>query len=400
MNGQGANPGFWGNLGQSFQQGAQKSGWADPQGNWNWDRTGVTLGQIGQAMAPQGTWQHALSGVGTGMGKSQIAAKAAAEEEEKQKLYNESFMKLAGMGMTDKDQIGGTNLSFGPGGEFTYKGRMDEGAGPFSINQGLVPAPSGIPQQSSLVPQGESREGSQVGDYLANFPASPAGGGVNLAGLTPEEINAIMSQRTSTGQLNLAKAKSLYEMTAPKKGEMIAGKDFHWRINPYTGEAEKTPIPVRHDPTSRAPQLTDLYSPEGVAQKFAYGSQDYINALNKGYTRSNPTDVGQRERFQEDRAKRHSAALMTVGKGDESNEARMAVPELNRTSPDSSTSAWFWEEPSAFKPEIFGYKEGAQKVELPKYGNTQITMGYVRKVMDRFGISARDAIDKIKEANK
>jgi len=51
-------------------------------------------------------------------------------------------------------------------------------------------------------------------------------------------------------------------------------------------------------------------------------------------------------------------------------------------------------------PFIGKRKEGAQKIELPKYGNMQITMGYVRKVMDRFGISARDAIDKIKEANK
>lgn len=96
---------------------------------------------------------------------------------------------------------------------------------------------------------------------------------------------------------------------------------------------------------------------------------------------------------------------MTVGKDDESNEAKMAVSELNRTSPDSSTTAWFWVEPRAFVPEydlpfIGKRKEGAQQIKLPKYGDFQVTMGYVRKVMNKFGISAEEAINKIKEANE
>jgi len=384
MNGQGTN--FWGDLGQRL---------ASPE-------MGVMYGNIAQGMAPQGTWQSAVGGAGAGAIKSQIASKAAAEEAEKQRLYNAAFMKLAGMGMTDKDTIGGTNLSFGPGGEFTYKGRMDEGVTPFGVSPELAPegmgaAPGGV-RAAPIAPTPFEPRRESVGDLLSNFPASPAGGGVNLAGLTPEEINAIMSQRSATEQLNLAKAKSLYEMTAPKKGEIVAGKEFHWRINPYTGEAEKTPIPIRHKPTyppgyaaAVTPKTVKWWDKEGKSHTTNVMPDQYnVFASNVeaagGQLGEQPGQVTELKKFQEDRAKRHSAAMMTVGKDDESDAAMMAVPELNRTSPDSTTSMWLWKEPVWWKPEVFGRKEGAHRVTLPKIKGKQIDMGYVRRVMDRFGM--------------
>jgi len=401
MNGQGTN--FWGDLGQRM---------ASPE-------MGVMYGNVAQGMAPQGTWQSAVGGAGAGAIKSQIASKAATEEAEKQRLYDEAFMKLAGMDHTDQKMGRGTKTTFGPGNKVVHEGMLGEGMGSFGMNQGVANPQEMRPIGSTpeYVPGGSPGPSGNVGEMLANFPASSASGGVNLAGLTPQEINAIMGQRATTEQLNLAKAKSLYEMNAPKKGQVVAGKDFHWRINPYTGEAEKTAIPAYHAPTyppgyaaSVTPKTVKWWDKEGKSHTTSVMPNQYNSFATSveaagGQLGEQPGQITEETKFKEDRAKRHSAALMTVGKGDESDEARMAVPELNRTSPDSSTTAWFWKEPSFFKPEydlpfIGKRKEGAQKVELPKYKGKQLNMGNVRSLMDKFGISAKDVIDKINEVNK
>ena len=373
---------------------------------------GVAYGQAAQAITPPGSIPNALGGVGTGMNKSQIAAKEAKAQEERQRLYDAAFIRLAGLGMTDKDQVGGTNLTFGPNGEFTYKGKMGEGTMPFSANPSLAsPGGGGLPGATSIAPTTPTTQSrGNIGDLLANFQDSPAGGGVDLAGLSPEEINAFMSQRTATSNLNLNKAKALHDMNAPTTGQIVAGPKFYWKIDPITGKATKTEVPAYHAPVyppghaaANTPKIVQWWDADGKSHTTSMlprQHNEFAAAVEKvgGQLGEQPGQITEKTKFEEDRAKRHVIANVAIAKEHKSDTAREAVYESNRTAPDEAISYWTWKEPGFLTP---GSYEGALKKTLPVVKGRQLDMGYVRKVMSQLKInSIENAIAAIQEVNK
>ena len=371
--------GMWGNIGQSLQQGAQRSGWMDNNENFNWDRFGVTTGQIAQAMDPN-TAMGRLGAVGAGLGKSSIAAKSAEEEKNKQALWWKAVMDgLAGSKPTDKTQPGINEYKVGPDGTVTITGQMGG-----MEEKAEAPKP---PDQSS-------------GNALSNFQDSPASTGVNLAGLSPQEINAIMNQRTASNKLNMEQALAYHGMANPK-GQIVAGEEGYWNVNPYDGSATRIegPVPYRKPAGGGgSPHYEDLYSPDGTKKSFIYGTQQHAEAVNKGWTRSDPGDVPERERFDEDVRARYLRTVNTVKSDPKSETSKLAIPFLNEQTPENAHEFWVWKEPSFFK---HGAWEGARKKTLPTIKDKQLTVGYVRRVQQKFGLSSiEEAVNYIEEKNR
>lgn len=147
--------------------------------------TAILLDSIGKNLAPN----NAFAGVGTLMGQSSLAAKAAAGQQDERKQISTMLARaLGGQSLTPAAQPGPTSI--------TFKANPDGAVA--STQQSTVtpaPTPTQTPAQAVTQPLPDIRP--DVSGLLKALSAPPR----DLTGLTPEQINSIMGQEVNMGQL-------------------------------------------------------------------------------------------------------------------------------------------------------------------------------------------------------
>ena len=159
----------------------------------------------------------------------------------------------------------------------------------------------------------------------------------------------------------------------PDNRNLVKGEKFYWDAN--TGEKTNIPVAQPLPRAGRQPQWTTIYDKSGKAHEVVRGSREEQTLLNAG---GSPGKVSPVAKATEDRTERYEKASLIAAKNNVSSEAEAVIPVLNRTSPDSASTAWYW------KPREYltrAKNEGAQQVRLP----AGITMRDVRKTSEKHG---------------
>jgi len=150
-------------------------------------------------------------------------------------------------------------------------------------------------------------------------------------------------------------------MRQPKAGQIVSGPDFHWKIDPYTGEAIKTDVPAYHAPVAphyppgfaaaNTPKEIKWWDKDGkshVNNVLPSQHNDFVSSIEAmgGQVGEQPGQVTELTKFKEDRAKRATSAEMVLTSGSEDvtdGDREIATGEFFRTAPDEAGYFYRWD---------------------------------------------------------
>ena len=369
----------------------------------------ITLGQIGQAIAPQGSWQQALGGVGVGMGKSGKMATAQEKIDKQNEAYRQAISSL-GAGMTPGGMRGGNKFSMDNKGGFTL-------SGDYGTQGAQTPMGEGVRQPEEVVP-----------NFNVSSGRLTAG---DLWGLSPQEISGLVGQQSAGDVQKLNMLKTIQALSpqaiseTPRAGVIREGADGQYLVNTITGESTKLGIGVKpsagkmgkiirtkdktymvdaegkktdlgivpfrekgiEDKAWKAPTTIKGWDKDGNPISKSVAKEDYNAEVAKiekagGRVGEAPGQVRENERLAIN-------AEMTIADPEADKDARrIAGGVFNKTAPTDSDYIYL---PGGF----FG--SGVKKTKLPMLGKKRMNMGYLRDVMKKFNLNNEtDALEFFK----
>ena len=213
-----------------------------------------------------------------------------------------------------------------------------------------------------------------------------------------------MNQELAGGTLGIRAAEAARRFNQPEAWSTITTGNGIYQINRYTGEWRKIPIPVTSPKKliktwnpktkmyewnyaapglpagpaeSEAPKLIKTWDPTKNAYVWRKAEPGLLAA---------PGEQSKKERrlTPKEEYSLKSEAL----KGD-----RVAAETYNDFQSDDSTKMIYYKARD-YMPDV------AEEVQLPNIGGFQITVGYLRRVQEKYGLpSLSDALDFVKQAN-
>lgn len=419
----------WEALMGALGKGAENAGFKNPEtGEWNTDRIGMTLGQLGAALAPKDSWQERFNNAVSGIGTSNIYAKAQAKSNQEKQAYMQSLIKALG-GLTPDGAAGPTTYSENADGSFNIKGNVPGvnagtkvgGVGKEDLSL-TTPGPTIGNMPESITPRTSGIAYDPWAKFMgavSGFQNSSAGlTSADFAGLSPKEIDALAGRELQGNEQGLRTLAFLNDIFGPREGQVVEGPQNYMVIDRITGQPRDTGIPVyraqeykapttmetsggimQWDPTTNSWKPTGMnpyvkpsterarqyqvqyYSPttgqQGSTLVDEYSYNTKVAELQKqGYIVGNaPSPRPPGEITEIDAARMKSRAIAFNDQAKEGDRIR-AVSEYNATSPDNSTTFL------VFKAPYFGSNKAVEK-KLP----AGKTMGDIRKLTNQYGVS-------------
>lgn len=243
-----------------------EAGTANPQaGQWNRDRIGQTLGMLGAALAPEGSWQQRLGMVPAAIGTSNIYRKAA-EKVQSQNLMDKILASL-GKGITPAGAEGATKLALDKNGGFTVSGDLAggtpaaPGVGPGTSVGGMTPEAitlggegvgGALPSSgggAGGAPGGGTPSMDKILEALSNFQDSSARlTSADFAGLSPEMINALMGRQMEGQRTGLEAARIVSELMRTDPGKIVTLANGNFGVIRDNGTVQDTGVGSYQEP--------------------------------------------------------------------------------------------------------------------------------------------------------
>ena len=260
---------MWSELFDRIGQGAVNAGFKDPNtGQWNTNRIGMVLGQMGADMSPKGSFGHAAGTAAANIGVSNIYGKA----QEKVGKEKEEYIKRLISAITPADAVGPNKVST-DGKTFTMTGNVEGVPNPEDKNTtGPIKPPSTpLNYEGTSGPINPYSGGEGTNPYdavikaLSGFQSSPARlTSADYAGLSPEMIDALAGRSMQGQEMGLRTLDFLNNMLGPKAGRVIEGPQNYMLIDETTGKFRDLGIPVYRAADNSAPKT--LESSQGIMQ--------------------------------------------------------------------------------------------------------------------------------------